>query len=207
MNVHVLPVGLYEANCVVMWDDPENAWVFDPGADGARILALLKRESLRVGAVVLTHAHFDHVSALGEVLAACPTAPVYLHQADEAFAFSPLNQMPPYPSSRRPAALDTAKRDGDTILCGGLSAAVIHTPGHTPGSWCLHVEAERLLITGDTLFNGSIGRTDFPGGNMRDMEASLRRLKRLPDDTRLICGHGPETTMGAEKRDNLYLTR
>lgn len=205
MKCEVLPVGLYEANCVVVWDDPEKAWVFDPGADGKRILAHLKKEGLRAGAVVLTHAHFDHVSALNEVLAGCPPVPVYLHAKDEPFAFSPLNQMPPYSATQRPTALDTGKRDGDTITCGGLTAKIIHTPGHTPGSWCLYFEDDKLLVTGDTLFNGSIGRTDFPGGSMREMEASLQRLKQLPDDTRLICGHGPESTLGAEKRDNPYL--
>jgi len=201
----VLPVGLYEANCVVLWDDPAEAWVIDPGADSKRIFAFLKKEGLQVGAVVLTHAHFDHVSALNEVLAEYPSVKVFLHGADEPFAFSPLNQMPPYSSTQKPATLDTSKRDGDTITCGGLIAKVIHTPGHTPGSWCLHFEADNVLVTGDTLFNGSIGRTDFPGGSMDEMEVSLQVLKKLPDDTQVIAGHGPSTTIGHEKQNNPYL--
>ena len=205
MKSFVLPVGLYEANCVVVWEDPAGAWVFDPGADCGRIVESLKKEGLAVGAVVLTHAHFDHISAVNEVLAAYPGVPVYLHRGDEGMAFSPLNQMPPYPRTQRPATLDTSKGDGDTITCGGLSARVIHTPGHTPGSWCLHFGADKVLVAGDTLFNGSIGRTDFPGGSMSEMEVSLGILKALPDDTRLICGHGPGSTIGAEKRSNPYL--
>jgi len=205
MNVHVLTVGMYEANCVVLWDDPNEAWVIDPGADSGRILAYLEREKLKVGAIVLTHAHFDHIGALHEVLAKNPSAPVYLHGADEVMAFSPLNQMPPYSATPRPDTLDTSKRDGDTITCGGLTAKIIHTPGHTPGSWCLYFEADKLLVTGDTLFNGSIGRTDFPGGSMKAIEASLLILKKLPDDTRLICGHGPESTLGSEKKYNPFL--
>ena len=205
MKCEVLPVGAYEANCVVVWEEPAQAWVFDPGADGGEILALLKKRGLSVGAVVLTHAHFDHISALNEVLAEYPSAAVYLHGADEAMAFSPMNRMPPYPGTARPAALDLTKVDGDVIACGGLSARVIHTPGHTPGSWCLYFEAGKLLVAGDTLFNGSIGRTDFPGGSMSAMERSLEILKGLPDETGVVCGHGPGSTIGAEKRGNPYL--
>ena len=205
MKSFVLPVGAYDANCVVLWEDPERAWVIDPGAESRRILAFLKKEGLRVGVVVLTHAHFDHISAVNEVLAEYPSVPVYLHKEDELFAFSPLNQMPPYSSTEPPATLDMTKGDGDSITCGGLTARVMHTPGHTPGSWCLYFEAEKLLVSGDTLFNGSIGRTDFPGGSMKAMEASLLILKKLPDDTRLICGHGAESVLGAEKRYNPFL--
>jgi glyoxylase-like metal-dependent hydrolase (beta-lactamase superfamily II) len=85
-----------------------------------------------------------------------------------------------------------------------LRAKIIHTPGHTPGGCCLYFEAERLLVAGDTLFAGSVGRTDFPGGDWDELQASLRKLKALPDDTRVVCGHGPMTTIGAEKRANPY---
>jgi glyoxylase-like metal-dependent hydrolase (beta-lactamase superfamily II) len=115
-----------------------------------------------------------------------------------------MNAMPPYPATRRPATLVTDRQDGDTLACGGLSARLIHTPGHTPGGWCLYFAKERLLVAGDTLFAGSVGRTDFPGGSREDLNASLAKLKTLPDDTRVICGHGPMTTLGAEKRSNPY---
>ncbi|MDR2849103.1 MAG: MBL fold metallo-hydrolase [Verrucomicrobiota bacterium] len=204
MQLEVIPVGAYGANCSVLWREPERAWVVDPGADGAALLGVLRERGLTPALVVLTHAHFDHVSAVNDILAAYPV-PVYLHEADASMAFSPMNAMPPYPATRRPATLVTDKRDGDTLACGGLSATVIHTPGHTPGGWCLFFAAEKLLVAGDTLFAGSIGRTDFPGGNLKAMNASLQKLKALPDDTRVVCGHGPMTTIGAEKRSNPYL--
>ena len=206
MRLEVIPVGPYAANCSVLWQEPGGeAWVFDPGADSGKILAFLRKENLTVGAVVLTHAHFDHISAVNDILAAYP-APVYLHADDVPFALSPLNAVPPYPQTARPATLATDKADGDTLACGGLSARIIATPGHTPGGWCLYFEAEKLLVAGDTLFAGSVGRTDLPGGDWSALQASLLKLKALPDDTRVVCGHGPMTTIGAEKRSNPYLT-
>ena len=204
MNRIILPVGLYQANCVIVWNDPQQAWLFDPGQDLDDILATLDKNNLKVGVIVLTHAHFDHISAVNGLLARHP-APVYLHAADVPIAFSPMNQMPPYASTKRPASLDTTKSDGDTLTCGGLTGTFIHTPGHTPGSWCVLFESENLMVTGDTLFAGSIGRTDFPGGSMEKMEASLQKLKELPDSIRILCGHGAESTLGLEKKTNPYL--
>lgn len=204
MNCEVIPVGLYEANCSVLWDDPAQAWIVDPGADSAAILGFMDKRGLKAGVVVLTHGHFDHISAVGEILARFPV-PVVMHAGDVPFAFSPLNAMPPYRSTKRPASLVTDKKDGDTLTCGGLTAKLLHTPGHTPGGWCLHFESEKVLVAGDTLFAGSVGRTDLPGGSQEALDASLKRLKALPDDTRVICGHGPQTTIGAEKRSNPYL--
>ena len=203
MQREVIPVGPIAANCCVLWRDPASAWVVDPGFGGEAILRVMREKGLTAGVVVLTHAHFDHISGVTDFLAAHPV-PVYLHADDIPYAFSPLNAMPPYPRTPRPATLATDKRDGDTLSCGGLSARIIHTPGHTPGSWCLHFEDERLLVAGDTLFAGSIGRTDFPGGNGKDMKASLKKLRMLPDGTEVLCGHGDATTIGAEKRENPY---
>jgi len=205
MKWFVLPVGQYETNCVVVWNDPSKVWVIDPGADCARIMARLKKEGLSVGAVVLTHGHFDHISAVNAVLAESPPSPVYMHQKDEEFAFSILNRMPPYPETRRPTTLNAARQDGGVIICGGLAAKIFHTPGHTPGSWSLLFVVDKVLLTGDTLFKGSIGRTDFPGGNMDAMKKSLQTLMRLPDELRVIPGHGPQTILGHEKKNNPYL--
>ena len=204
MNDEVLPVGPFEANCSILWDDPAQAWVVDPGADSAAILGFMAKRGLKAGVVVLTHSHFDHISALNEILAQYPV-PVYLYAEEVTFAFSPMNAMPPYRATARPATLVTDKRDGDEIACGGLTARLIHTPGHTPGGWCLYFEKEKLLVAGDTLFAGSVGRTDLPGGSETLLKASLQKLKALPDDTRVICGHGPQTTIGVEKRSNPYL--
>ncbi len=205
IHIEVIPVGPYAANSVLLWQEPDQAWVVDPGADGGTLLDALRRNGLTPAAVVLTHAHFDHISAVNDIVAAHPV-PVYLHADDVTFAFSPLNAMPPYPATRRPATLDTSKRDDDTLSFGGLTARLIHTPGHTPGGWCLYFEADGLLVAGDTLFAGSVGRTDFPGGSWDELQASLRRLQELPDETRVICGHGPMTTLGTEKRSNPYFT-
>ncbi len=204
MNYEVLPVGPYAANCSVLWEDTGQAWVVDPGEEGDRILAFLEKRGLRAGVVVLTHAHFDHISAVNRVLAVHPVK-AYLHRDDVAMAFSPLNAMLPYRATARPATLDHSKGDGEALACGGLTARLIHTPGHTPGGWCLYFEGEGLLVAGDTLFAGSVGRTDFPGGSAEALQRSLERLKTLPDATRVICGHGPMTTIGAEKRGNPYL--
>ncbi len=204
MHVEVIPVGTFGANCCILWDNPALAWVVDPGADGAQILRRMEKLGVTAGVVVLTHAHFDHISALNEILAEFPV-PVYMNAADAVLAFSPSNSMPPYPATERPALLVTDKKDGHMLACGGLTAQIIHTPGHTPGGWCLYFEKDKLLVAGDTLFAGSVGRTDFPGGSMEELEASLQKLKALPDDTRVICGHGPMTTIGVEKRDNPYL--
>lgn len=204
MNMKVLPVGPYEVNCAILWNDSECAWVVDPGFDTEKIVALLEQNKLKLGLVVLTHSHFDHISALNTLLEG-RDIPVYLHRADEAFAFSPLNAMGAYRPTTRPANLILDKKDGDTLEGGGLKARIITTPGHTPGGWCLYFEAENLLIAGDTLFAGSVGRTDLPGGNWDTLSESLQKLKALPDETRVICGHGPQTTIGSEKRNNPYL--
>ncbi len=204
MRQEIMSVGVYGANCNILWDDPACAWVVDPGARGAAILGRLKNLNLRPGLVVLTHGHFDHISAVNDIVAEFPV-PVYMHAADEEMAFSPLNAMPPYPATSRPSTLITDKVDGDRIACGGLEARIIHTPGHTPGGWCLLFEKDNLLVAGDTLFAGSVGRTDFPGGNSRHLSASLQKLKVLPLETQVICGHGPMTTIERELRDNPYL--
>ena len=204
MRYEIMPVGVYGANCSILWEDPDCAWVVDPGARGAAILGRMSKLSIRPGLVVLTHAHFDHISAVNDILAEFPV-PVYLHAADEGIAFSPLNAMPPYTATSRPATLVTDKADGDTLAAGGLEARILHTPGHTPGGWCLLFEKDNLLVAGDTLFAGSVGRTDFPGGDSRQLSASLKRIKELPGETQVICGHGPMTTIGREIRDNPYL--
>jgi len=204
MNVKVLSVGPYESNCSLLWDNPEKAWVIDPGANAATIKSALESNKLSLGVVVLTHSHFDHISALNSLLEG-REVPVYMHKADEAFAFSPMNSMPPYPQTERPDSLNLEKSDGDTIECGGLTAKIITTPGHTPGGWCLYFEEHGVLVAGDTLFAGSVGRTDLPGGDWNILTASLQKIKTLPDATRVICGHGPETTIGIEKQRNPYL--
>jgi len=204
MKSEVLSVGVYQANCSILWGEEKSAWVIDPGADAERIMAVLNEHHLALGIVVLTHYHFDHISALTDLMK-LRVAPVYLHKNEVAYAFSPMNSMPPYAPTTKPIDLRIDKDDGDLIEFGGLSAKIITTPGHTPGGWCLYFEREELLIAGDTLFAGGVGRTDLPGGDWDTLTESLNKLKRLPDATRVICGHGPDTEIGVEKQRNPYL--
>lgn len=206
MQYEVLVVGAFEVNCVVLWDESNSAWVVDPGADAGAILQFLESRKLQVGQVVLTHGHIDHLSALDGLLARHP-APVFLHTADAKWAFTAFNRIPPYlrvPS--KPVRLFSDLQEGSELKSRPLSARIIHTPGHTPGGCCLLFPEASLLISGDTLFAGSVGRTDLPGGDWPELSASLARLRLLPDDLTVIPGHGPATRLGTEKRGNPFLT-
>lgn len=196
-----IEVGSYEVNCSIL-GDAGRAWIVDPGQEGARILALLAQKGLEPAGILLTHAHFDHISAIPALQAAHPELPVYVHPADTPMFGHPLNQCgAEYPSIGTPRNL----RDATTLADDLPGAAVIHTPGHTPGGVCYHFPAERLLLSGDTLFAGSCGRTDFPGGSMSRMMDSLRRLAALPGDTLVIPGHGMFTTIARERDGNPYM--
>jgi glyoxylase-like metal-dependent hydrolase (beta-lactamase superfamily II) len=188
----------------LFWEDPARTLVIDPGAEPEAIEAALARQGLSVGAYWLTHGHIDHLSAISELLAAHP-APVYLHAEDAAWAFTAVNRYPPYlrvplrPDALRPLCAGPAPDD-----CG-LAARVLHTPGHTPGGVCFLFEKDGLLATGDTLFQGSVGRTDLPGGDWTVLASSLRLLLALPDALRVLPGHGPDSTLGEERHRNPFL--
>jgi len=205
MNYDVLAVGAFEANCVIVWDDAKQAIVIDPGAEPGELIGFIRDHGLTPVRIVLTHGHIDHVSALDGLLAAFPV-PVTMQPEDAAWAFSPVNRIAPYlVPPARPATLDISRPDGDVLVCGDLQARLLRTPGHTPGGCCLWFESEKLLVTGDTLFAGSVGRTDLPGGDWSVLARSLTRLTDLPADTRVLPGHGSSTTIGQEKRTNPYL--
>lgn len=206
MQREIIPVGMFGVNCVILWADPAAAWVVDPGADAPLICQALQQHNLQVALYFCTHGHIDHISALDPMLGAHP-APVWMHTEDAKWAFSSRNRLPPaYPDApAKPASLQTGMHDGGTLSVGGLDAQTLFTPGHAPGAVCLHFPKERLLVSGDTLFAGSVGRTDLPGGDWRRLNRSLARLVALPDNTDVIPGHGPETTIGREKMDNPHL--
>ena len=206
MEKEVLPLGPIEANCIILWSDPAKAWIVDPGADAEAIAGFCERRGLVPGLVALTHGHFDHIGAVPGLVAKWPGLAVHLAPADEKIAFSPLNAWPPhYSATPRPATLVADLVEGAVLECGGLSAKVLSTPGHTPGSVCLHFEREELILTGDTLFAGSCGRTDFPGGSMKDMGTSLKRLATLPPSTEVVPGHGAATTIAREVESNPFM--
>jgi len=193
------------ANCYIVGSEKTGEGiVIDPGAESQRILKKIEELGLKIGAIIATHAHPDHVSAVGKVKAA--TGAEFLIHEDDAQGLeqggyiSSLLGMS-FPKSPAP---DRLLKDGDTIQVGELQLRVLHTPGHTPGGMCLL--GEGIVFTGDTLFSQGIGRCDFPGGDYQAlMEAIRSRLMSLPDDTAVYPGHGPETTIGYERDCNPFL--
>ena len=194
----VLPVGLLACNCSVVGDEAtREAIVIDPGDDISEIVAILKRHNLTLKTIVITHAHIDHIGGASK-LRALTGAPVYMNEEDSVLAAN-LEMQADWLGVETPEnpGIDTAAKDGDVLRAGGIEAQVIHTPGHTPGSLSLFFPAEKKLIAGDTLFRGSVGRTDLPGGDSRTLTDSIRsKLYRLPEDTVVFPGHGDETTSG-----------
>ena len=204
MNWDVLALGAFEANCTVLRDEDRNAVLVDPGEEAQSVLDFLKDQGLSLRKIILTHGHIDHISALDALLSACPV-PVVIGKEDAAWAFTAINRFPPY--VKVPSVPDSVEivSDGDKIVVGGIDLRVIATPGHTPGGVCFYSETDKVLISGDTLFAGSVGRTDLGGGDWNLLQASLRKLMELPADTVVIPGHGGMTDIGTEKRTNPYL--
>ena len=199
----IIPVGVYEANCVILWNG-EDALVLDPGQDADFLLAFLSERNLRLRAILLTHGHFDHVNGIPGLLEKNPDVPVYAHPSDWVMFGHPMNRNPPdYPGVGTPANLHDIRDIVKDFPAFGFE--VLETPGHTPGSVC--VKTGSLLLSGDTLFAGSCGRTDFPGGSMADMRRSLAALAKLPPETEVVPGHGPSTTIAREVASNPFMER
>ena len=203
MERTTIQVGTFEVNCTILSENGK-AWIVDPGQEADRLLALLKERALEPAGILLTHAHFDHIGAIPALQKAFPDLKVCVHRNDVPVLTHPLNRLPPdYPPVARPKNL-VALEAG--VRPEGLdSLEILETPGHTPGGVCYFFKADKLLLSGDTLFAGSAGRTDLPGGDMATLMASLQKLMRLPDDTLVIPGHGPQTTIGAERESNPFL--
>ena len=208
--VETLVVGLLQCNCTILGDPASReAIVVDPGDEIDRVLAALEKHGLRCRTILNTHTHIDHVGA-NEALKEATGARLLLHEADLPL-YDNLRIQSEWMGGMLPpparAAVDDHVHQGDRVTAGAIVADVLHTPGHTPGSVCFHVEGrEPLLLSGDTLFAGSIGRTDLWGGDYDQEIASIRRrLLALDDATRVIPGHGPETTIGRERRRNPFL--
>ena len=195
MQIKALPVGAMGTNCYLLEDESTNAAaIVDPGGDAGRILAQLRADGMTVRAILLTHAHFDHTGAVSELRQALPGVPVYLHPADAALLgsdiFPPIGATVPYD-------------EGDALTVGSLTVRVLHTPGHTPGGVTLL--AGDALFTGDTLFQGSMGRTDLRGGSYEEIMASLKRLGELPGDYHVCPGHMGLSTLERERKTNYYM--
>jgi hydroxyacylglutathione hydrolase len=203
----ILPVGMLQCNCSIFGDETSReAIVIDPGDNIDQILAILARHSLKVKAIVITHAHIDHIGGAAKLKAATG-APVHMNASDQEL-YDQLDAQAAWLQMNPPerTSIDTEARDGDTLALGDAVFHVLHTPGHTQGSISLWIPAENKLIAGDTLFRDSIGRTDLPGGNGRQILKSIHdKLLTLPEDAAVIAGHGASTTIGREKERNPFL--
>jgi len=203
MIIKKFVVGPLESNCfLVIEESSKECFITDPGDEPDRIVDFINENKLKVKYIICTHAHFDHVAAVPE-LQEETGAQIVIHKSD----------LPIYENSEEHAALwgfeidplprpDIFISDGDKIDIGNLHFEILHTPGHSPGGICIY--GEGIVITGDTLFAGAVGRTDLPGGDILKLKASFQRLMSLPSEIRVLPGHGPETTIGREKTDNFF---
>jgi glyoxylase-like metal-dependent hydrolase (beta-lactamase superfamily II) len=205
----IFPVGPLQCNCSVIGDEKTHeAMVIDPGDQIEGILEILRQEKLTLKQIVITHAHIDHVGGAMKLKVATG-APILMNQNDYAL-LKMLDMQAAWVGMRPPGdvQVDEAIGQGRVLKIGDISSNVIHTPGHTEGSICLYFPTEKKLIAGDTLFAGSIGRTDLPGGSMDKIMRSLHtQVLALPDETEVIPGHGPMTTIGEERETNPFLQK
>jgi hydroxyacylglutathione hydrolase len=205
LKIETIVNGPFQENCYLVWEEETKAAIFvDPGDEAARLIRTARFQGVEVTGVYNTHGHIDHAGAAAAVCEAFGV-PFAMHPAD-AFLLEGLPEqarmfgLPPMAVPR----LDIELADGDTLTVGNTVGQVIHTPGHTPGGACFRFGG--VVLVGDTLFAGSIGRTDLPGGSTRQLLAAIRdRLLVLPDETRALSGHGPATSIGTEKKHNPFL--
>ncbi|NLM38105.1 MAG: MBL fold metallo-hydrolase [Firmicutes bacterium] len=203
MRLQQFILGELEVNSYLLWDEETlEAACFDPGGPPQEILVEIEEKKLRLKYILLTHGHYDHIGGVNE-LKAKTGAPVAVHAADAGMVTNPnlnLSVLLARPIVVKP---DQLLADGDVVCLGAQMLKIYHTPGHTPGGICIALSG--LLFSGDTLFAGSVGRTDLPGGDQAALEQSLRRLVQFPGETQVFPGHGAKTTIGREKQFNPFL--
>lgn len=196
-------LGDLAANSYLLWEEESGeALCIDPGGPVKDLYAKLESESLQLLGIILTHGHVDHIAGANELIA-LTKAPVMVHAAEEAMIANPVLNLSRLFGSEVMVRPDRLLNDRETISLGNSAISVYHTPGHTPGGICLYWSG--LLFSGDTLFAGSIGRSDLPGGNHETLLNSIFELLRFPDETIILPGHGEETSIGQERRSNPFL--
>lgn len=206
LAVTSLALGEIQSNCHILGNtETRQALVVDPGYEAETIDRRLTRLGYTVAAYLITHGHFDHVTALADLHRLRP-APIGMHPADSVWAFSPLpGRFQFFPTPKAPERIERAWADGQEWTDAGLTYRIITTPGHSPGGVCFYFPGHKLLVSGDTLFAGSIGRLDLPLADPKAMPESLSKLMSLPDAVVVLPGHGPATTIGRERATNPHL--
>jgi glyoxylase-like metal-dependent hydrolase (beta-lactamase superfamily II) len=209
MKIDRLILGEFQTNCYIVRRDESavDCLVIDAGLDAGDLIRFIKENELHPVAVVLTHGHADHIVGLAALRQSFPEVTTYIHTLDANLLADPEANLSAYAGlafTAEPA--DVLLEEGDTVEQAGIVLEVLHTPGHTPGGICLYVPSENTIFVGDTLFADSVGRADFPGGDMEQLIGSIRRkLLTLPEATVVYPGHGMRTTIGREKRANPFL--
>ncbi len=208
VNLRVVESEPFAENSYVVWAEGEReAFVIDPGFEPELILDVLQREKLMLAAIVCTHGHVDHIAGNQAMKAAYPKAPLLIGHGDAAMLTDPdLNRSRPYGFDVISPGADRLLTDGETLTVAGVPMEVREIPGHSPGHVVFVIHEAKMVLGGDVLFAGSVGRTDFPGGSFPQLRAGIHaKLWLLPDETTVFPGHGPPTTIGAEKRTNPYV--
>ena len=205
MQIKYMQLGMVCTNCYIFWaDGSDQCAVVDPGDDGQQVANLIQGLKLTPVAILLTHSHFDHVLGIPGLRETWPDLPIYCHPADISEKVSETMFGMTVPTVAAFGNV-TPYNEGDTVAVGPLTVKVIHTPGHTKGSVTLMVEGEGVLFTGDTLFRGSMGRTDLPGGSYADLTASLKKLAALPGDYKVYPGHEGFSSLDTERKTNFFM--
>ncbi len=209
VTLECFPLGPFETNCYIVLAPGKggdaHCWIVDPGYEPAEVIERVQALGLTPDAILLTHAHADHIAGLAEVRAAFPKAPIIIHEAEAGWLADPqLNLSAAIGVPVIAPGPDRLLHDGDSLHLGASEWKVLHTPGHSPGSITLYHAP--IALVGDTLFADSVGRTDFPGSDPHTLALAIKsRLYSLPDDTAVHPGHGPATTIGREKRTNPFV--